>query len=72
SRHLTSVTIDEFSLGERAVELLTRMRRHELAIDSRESRELNLAFSTGNTLARVQQTASHSKRPAPRLKESIE
>ncbi|TWU25430.1 Arabinose metabolism transcriptional repressor [Novipirellula galeiformis] len=53
SRHLASVTVDELSLGKQAIELLTRMRRNELAIDSREVRELTLAFSTGNTLGCV-------------------
>lgn len=51
SRHLASVTVDEFSLGEQAIELLARMRRNELAIDAREVRELPVAFSVGSTLA---------------------
>ncbi len=55
SRHLASVTIDEFALGQQAIELLTRMRRNELAIDSRETRELSLAFNVGSTLACVQE-----------------
>lgn len=55
SRHLASVTIDELPLGEQAIELLMRMRRNELAIDSREVRELSLAFSAGSTLACVQE-----------------
>lgn len=54
SRYLASVTIDELALGEQAVELLTRMRRDELPIDSHESRELSLAFSAGSTLACVE------------------
>lgn len=57
SRHLASVTIDEYALGEQAIELLTRMRRNDLAIDSRLRRELPLAFSVGSTLACIEEAA---------------
>ncbi|MEX1039110.1 MAG: LacI family DNA-binding transcriptional regulator [Pirellulaceae bacterium] len=49
--HLASVTVDEVGLGQQAVELLSRMRKGELPLDSSEVRKLPLSFNTGSTLA---------------------
>ncbi|QDS88965.1 Arabinose metabolism transcriptional repressor [Rosistilla ulvae] len=47
---LASVTIDEVGLGTQAIELLTKMRHGELAIDANESRNLTLSFWEGSSL----------------------
>ncbi|UUO04538.1 LacI family transcriptional regulator [Blastopirellula sp. J2-11] len=47
---LASVTVDEIGLGTQAVELLTMMRRGEVAIDANESRQLAVSFRNGGTL----------------------
>jgi GntR family transcriptional regulator, arabinose operon transcriptional repressor len=49
-RCITSVTVDEVQIGHRAVELLDRMRRHELPLDSNETFTMSIGLSDGQTL----------------------
>jgi GntR family transcriptional regulator, arabinose operon transcriptional repressor len=49
-RRITSVTVDETQIGRRAVELLDRMRRHELPLDHDEAFVMPIALSDGETL----------------------
>lgn len=51
SSHLASVAIDEVSLGEQAIEILERMRRGQIPLDSGEHRQISLSFNYGSTLA---------------------
>ena len=51
SSHLASVAIDEVSLGEQAIEILARMRRGQIPLDSGEHRQISLSFNFGSTLA---------------------
>lgn len=55
-RRITSVTVDEVRIGQRAVELLDRMRRRELALDDDETSTMPIDLSDGQTLG-----------PAPRV-----
>lgn len=47
---ITSVTVDEVEIGRRAVDLLDRMRRRELPIDSNETFVMPIGLSGGQTL----------------------
>ena len=49
-RCITSVTVDETQIGHRAVELLDRMRRHELPLDHNEIFVMPIGLSDGQTL----------------------
>jgi DNA-binding LacI/PurR family transcriptional regulator len=65
-RRLTSVTLDEVRMGTQAVELLERMRRGELPIESAETHEMPLALSEGDTLSRVEVSGPRRVRAASR------
>jgi DNA-binding LacI/PurR family transcriptional regulator len=65
-RRLTSVTLDEVRMGTQAVELLERMRRGELPLESAETHEMPLALSEGDTLSRVEVSGPRRVRAASR------
>jgi GntR family transcriptional regulator, arabinose operon transcriptional repressor len=56
-RCITSVTVDETQIGHRAVELLDRMRRHELPLDYNENFVMPIGLSDGQTLGPVPRKA---------------
>ncbi len=56
------MTVDETEIGRRAVELLDRMRRHELPRDSNETFVMPIRLSDGQTLG----LAPHNKFKATR------
>lgn len=49
-RQLTAVTVDEVGMGQRAIDLLDRMRSGTLPLESEETFELDLTINTGSTL----------------------
>lgn len=49
-RRLTSATVDERQIGQRAAELLERMRRGELPLESNETHVAAIGLSAGQTL----------------------
>ncbi len=54
-RRLTSATVDEVQIGRRAAELLDRMRRGEMPIDSNVTHVAPIGMSDGQTLGQVPQ-----------------
>lgn len=52
-RRMTSATVDEVQIARRAAELLERMRRHELDLDSNETHIAEIGLSEGQTLGPV-------------------
>lgn len=51
TRRLTSVVVNEFATGEKAVSLLSEMRRGDRPIDDNEEFSMELGLSEGETLA---------------------
>ena len=49
-RQLTAVTVDEVGMGQRAIDLLDRMRSGALPLESEETFDLDLTINTGSTL----------------------
>jgi GntR family transcriptional regulator of arabinose operon len=58
---ITSVSVDETEIGRRAVELLDRMRRHELPRDSHETFVMPIRLSDGQTLGPAPRKARSSR-----------
>lgn len=54
-RRLTSATVDEVQIGRRAAELLDRMRRGDMPIDSNVTHVAPIGMSDGQTLGQVPQ-----------------
>ncbi|MDB5386357.1 MAG: araR [Planctomycetaceae bacterium] len=52
-RRMSSATVDEVQIGRQAAELLERMRRGELPIDSTETHVAAIGLSEGQTLGNV-------------------
>jgi DNA-binding LacI/PurR family transcriptional regulator len=67
---LTSVTVDEVRIGRQAAELLDRMRRGELPLETDETELIPIGLSSGQTLGPAPQRLERPPRSARRASAS--